>query len=141
MTSRMRQAGLLLVGMAAWLLLSAGQALAQKASPYQVEQKRPIKLGTSGGNINDSSTHYCCSGTLGSLLTSGPVQFILTNNHVGARTNQGTLGDPWIQPGLIDQTPVCAPDTKDTVANLFAFFPINFAAGSRTWWTRPSERW
>jgi hypothetical protein len=127
-TNRRKRAGLLLLGMAAWLLLSAGLAMGQKSSPYQVEQKRPIKLGTSGGNINDSSTHYCCSGTLGSLLRNpSGTQFILTNNHVGARTNLGVGGEAWIQPGLIDQTPVCTADTKDTVANLSDFVPINFA--------------
>jgi hypothetical protein len=122
--------------MAAWLLLSAGLALGQKASANRVEQTRPVKLGTSGGNINDSSAQYCCSGTLGSLMTNGPVQFILTNNHVGALTNLGTRGKPgkpgdaWIQPGLIDQTPACAPDVKDTVANLSDFVPIKFVSGS-----------
>jgi hypothetical protein len=130
-TNRRKHAGLLLLGMAAWLLLSAGLAMGQKAPANRVEQKRPIKLGTSGGNINDRNTQYCCSGTLGSLLTNiWGVQFILTNNHVGARTNLGRSGDAWIQPGLIDQTPVCTADAKDTVANLFAFVPINFAAGS-----------
>jgi len=59
--------------------------------------------GVSGGNINDISRRYCCSGTLGSLVknASGAL-YILSNNHVLARTDQATAGEDISQPGLID---------------------------------------
>jgi hypothetical protein len=96
-----------------------------------VSAQTPTQFGTSGGNINDISKVFCCSGTLGALVEStNGTQYILSNNHVLARTNAGKFGDPIIQPGLVDQTPVCAKDTNDTVANLSAFVPISFRTGT-----------
>ncbi len=72
-------------------------------------EPRPIPLGTSGGNIKDSTRLFCCSGTLGSLVQDGnAVLYVLSNNHVLARSNSGRAGDAIIQPGLIDQTPACS---------------------------------
>ncbi|MBI4653573.1 MAG: hypothetical protein HY752_01005 [Nitrospirae bacterium] len=93
-------------------------------------QERPILLGTSGGNINDISILYCCSGTLGSLVQANNVQYILSNNHVLAKTNKGTIGEDIIQPGLIDQNPACYNDYTDVVANLSKFVPISFKRGT-----------
>jgi len=93
---------------------------------HKAYQERPIQLGTSGGNINDRSKSFCCGGTLGSLLKIGNASYILSNNHVLARTNQGKPGELIIQPGLIDQTPVCYQDTNDAVAALYQFVPISF---------------
>ena len=47
-------------------------------------QAAPIKLGSSGGNVNDVGTTVCCIGTLGSLWTRAdlPNPVILSNNHV-----------------------------------------------------------
>ena len=80
----------------------------------QAAQSAPIKLGTSGGNANDHSGGFCCSGTLGALVTRGGTDFILSNNHVLARTDLASLGEPITQPGLVDNG--CAPATP--VANL-----------------------
>ena len=69
-------------------------------------QSRPIPLGTSGGSIRDSSWSFCCGGTLGALVQdSQGVQYILSNNHVLARSNRGLIREAIIQPGLIDQEP------------------------------------
>jgi hypothetical protein len=89
---------------------------------FQEKQARPIKLGTSGGDVNDISKRFCCSGTLGSLVTKGGVQFILSNNHVLARTDTGTIGDDISQPGLVDSN--CRVDATDTVADLSEFVPL-----------------
>ncbi len=110
------------------LLLAIGFSLADNGPNHQVFQGRPIQLGTSGGNINDISRLFCCSGTLGSLVQAGTVQYILSNNHVLARTNQGVAGDPIIQPGLVDLS--CAQITSDAVANLTTFVPISFKRGT-----------
>ncbi len=94
-------------------------------------QTRPIQLGTTGANINDISSSFCCSGTLGALVKdSSGNQFILSNNHVLAKTNKGIIGEGIIQPGLVDQTPTCFQNTGDTVANLSAFKKIKFKSGT-----------
>ena len=59
-------------------------------------------FGVSGGNVNDISKRFCCSGTLGALITDGTNQYILSNNHVLARADQATAGEDVSQPGLID---------------------------------------
>lgn len=90
----------------------------------QAAQKLPIKLGTSGGNSLDSTTSgktiTCCSGTLGSLVERAGIFYILSNNHVLARSDQGKTGEPVTQPGLVDSN--CAPATP--VANLSQFVQL-----------------
>src|SRR6185503_1687131 len=63
---------------------------------------RNLHFGVSGGNVNDASTRFCCSGTLGSLVTDGTSQYILSNNHVLARGDKAVAGEDVSQPGLID---------------------------------------
>jgi hypothetical protein len=69
------------------------------ANPYQ---SRNQHFGVSGGNINDISRAFCCSGTLGSLVTDGTTNYILSNNHILARQDQAAVGEDISQPGLID---------------------------------------
>ena len=47
-------------------------------------QTPPIQLGTSGGPALDLANGYCCGGTLGSLVSKGGQQSILSNSHVFA---------------------------------------------------------
>lgn len=102
------------------------EARADTGSAHQVSQPRPIELGTSGGNINDRSTLYCCSGTLGALVQDAlGVQYVLSNNHVLARANGAGAGEDVNQPGQIDQN--CAQD--GVVADLSDFVPITFRKG------------
>lgn len=102
-------------------------AVADSGAAHQVVQARPIQLGTSGGNINDRSRLYCCSGTLGSLVEdSAGFQYILSNNHVLGRVNSGALGDDVNQPGQIDQN--CGQ--TGIVADLSVFVPIKFKKGN-----------
>ena len=63
---------------------------------------RTLFFGSSGGNANDITRFFCCGGTLGSLVTKGGVQYILSNNHVLARVDQAPVGEDITQPGLID---------------------------------------
>jgi hypothetical protein len=73
-----------------------------------------IQLGTSGGNNGDYDTSGnkiadCCGGTLGALLQdAGNRQYLLSNNHVLARSDHANLGDAIVQPGLIDNN--CTPN-------------------------------
>lgn len=63
---------------------------------------RNLHLGVSGGNVNDRSRAFCCSGTLGSLVTDGTNQYVLSNNHVLGRSDQAVAGEDISQPGMID---------------------------------------
>lgn len=74
-------------------------------------QAFPVRLGTSGGNVTDTSTGgasvRCCSGTLGCLVRRDGELFILSNSHVLGKAGRGAIGDAISQPGLVDNQ--CAP--------------------------------
>jgi hypothetical protein len=97
----------------------------------QQAQSIPVKLGTSGGNANDSNTQgsqiTCCGGTLGALVQRNGNFYILSANHVLARSDSANIGDPIIQPGLIDSD--CSATGATTVANLSQFANLQ-AAGT-----------
>ncbi len=78
-------------------LLTAG--LADGGPNHRVRNQH---FGVSGGNVNDASRSFCCSGTLGALITDGTNQYILSNNHVLGRSGQAVAGEDVSQPGLID---------------------------------------
>ena len=103
------------------LFFAIQPALAQTAN--QVKQTPPILLGTSGGNVHDASKAFCCSGTLGSLVTKGGVQYILSNNHVLADADTATVGDAISQPGLVDVG--CNASAAQTVANFSQAIPLH----------------
>lgn len=63
---------------------------------------RNLHLGVSGGNVRDTTRRFCCSGTLGALVSSGANQYILSNNHVLGLAGAASAGDDVSQPGLID---------------------------------------
>ncbi len=106
------------------------------AGPNQNTQAGGIKLGTSGGNVHDFVTGptatVCCAGTLGSLLIRNGKYYILSNNHVLAKSDFGTAdptgstGDAISQPGLIDvpSPNTCTATGTTTVANLSEFFNL-----------------
>jgi hypothetical protein len=81
------------------LLLVSPSLLADGGANHQI---RNLHFGVSGGNVNDASRAFCCSGTLGALVTDGTTEYILSNNHVLARSDQASPGDDISQPGLID---------------------------------------
>jgi hypothetical protein len=87
------------------------------------KQTPPISLGTSGGWRYDLANGYCCGGTLGSLVTNGTTQYVLSNYHVleadivsGGNSRIATTGDFVIQPGLIDVA--CNAATAQNVGTL-----------------------
>jgi hypothetical protein len=84
----------------------------------QAAQTGAIALGSSGGNDNDFDTYQdangeqyvadCCGGTLGALVKdSSNNEYILSNNHVLAESDQGKAGDTIDEPGMIDDG--CVP--------------------------------
>ena len=107
---------------------SAGVTI-ESNKPNQAAQSLPIILGTTGGNAKDSSTSgntiTCCGGTLGSLVQRNGVLYILSNNHVLARSDSATVGDNIIQPGLVDSN--CNPNSDAVVAHLSQFVRLETA--------------
>jgi len=95
----------------------------------QQAQSIPVRLGTSGGNASDSTTQghliYCCGGTLGSLVQRNGNFFILSNNHVLARSDLASVGDSITQPGIIDAN--CSTAGTTTVGNLSQFVNLEKA--------------
>ena len=90
--------------LAVLIAFTAVWGIADGGKDHQAKQTKPIQLGTSGGNVNDKSRAFCCSGTLGALVTKGGngPQYILSNNHVLGRLNKARVGEDVSQPGLID---------------------------------------
>ena len=94
------------------LLNTAG--IASNPATHQAQMASPMQLGSSGGNNNDydasgNTIVDCCGGTLGSLLQgSDSRQYLLSNNHVLARSDHASVGDTIVQPGLIDNN--CTPN-------------------------------
>ena len=111
-------------------------AEAQRAQRNRKEQNRPIRLGTSGGSIRDRTLFpdfiACCSGTLGALVEKNGKLHVLSNNHVIARLNRGKRGERIIQPGFLDQSPICqVPADDETVGRLRAWKRIKFGGQKR----------
>jgi len=94
------------------LLNTAG--ISRNPATHQTQLATPVLLGSSGGNNNDYDTQGnqivdCCGGTLGALIqNSGNTQYILSCNHVLARSDQASVGESIVQPGLIDNN--CTPN-------------------------------
>jgi hypothetical protein len=105
----------------------SGNAVITLTTQEQQAQANAITLGTSGGNTNDTSGNFCCSGTLGSLVVRNGTYYILSNNHVMALSDNGhagtgNTGDGITQPGLIEVN--CVSASTRTVANLSDFFNL-----------------
>jgi hypothetical protein len=81
---------------------------------------RTMNFGVSGGNVNDITKRFCCSGTLGALITDGTTQYILSNNHVLGISDSASVGDDISQPGLIDNN--CR--VADIVADFTTAVPL-----------------
>jgi hypothetical protein len=116
------------------LLNSAG--IASNPSSHEAAQSTPVLLGSSGGNNNDydvtgNQIADCCGGTLGSLIEdSSGRQYVLSNNHVLARSDHASVGDAIVQPALIDNSCVPNGDGPGTalVASLTNWLPLSAAA-------------
>jgi hypothetical protein len=117
---------------AAKILLNT-QGIASNPAAHQKALPTPVLLGSSGGNNNDYDTKGnqivdCCSGTLGSLIqNSSGRQYLLSCNHVFARSDQASVGEMIVQPGLIDNN--CTPNGDGSgttpVGILTAWLPLS----------------
>lgn len=116
------------------LLNTAG--VSSNPASHQSQLSAPVMLGTSGGNNKDYDVQGnqivdCCSGTLGSLIQdSNSHQYLLSNNHVLARSDQASMGDSIVQPGLIDNN--CTPYGEGPgvvpIAALTGWLKLSFSA-------------
>jgi hypothetical protein len=113
-------------------ITKSAAVLVVASNPNQQAQAVPVKLGTSGGNANDSSTQgnlvYCCGGTLGSLVQRNGSYYILSNNHVLARSDSASIGDAITQPGIIDAN--CSTTGTTTVGNLTQYVNLEQAGNN-----------
>ncbi|HEX8766648.1 MAG TPA: hypothetical protein VF740_15875, partial [Candidatus Acidoferrum sp.] len=99
---------------------NSGSATVTLIVPGRSAESAPVELGTSGSNALDFNTSggstTCCGGTLGSLVASGTTQFVLSCDHVLARSGAGMTGEAILQPGTIETN--CSTQGTATVANL-----------------------
>lgn len=117
-------------------LLLNTDGISSNPSTHQKELSTPILLGSSGGNNNDYDTRGnqivdCCGGTLGSLIqNSNGTQYLLSCNHVLARSDQATVGELIVQPGLIDNncTPYGDGAGTTSVGTLTTWLPLSSSA-------------
>ena len=106
-----------------------GTARPSRGSDHTARQPRPILLGVSGGSATDSANGFCCSGTLGAVVTNGLKQYILSNTHVfagdvtvGGNGRISAVGDDIDQSGLVDVG--CQYIAGDIVADLTDWAPF-----------------
>jgi Peptidase family S64 len=93
---------LMVFALVATLALCSSMLTTSLADGGANHQVRNQHFGVSGGNVNDHSSAFCCSGTLGSLVKIGTTQYVLSNNHVLGRSGAAAAGEDISQPGLID---------------------------------------
>ena len=103
------------------------------ATPLELtHRERPSRCGNSLGHFKITA------GTQGAVvrLARDGELYVVTNNHVGADSNRGAIGDPILQPGPYDGGQV-----TDRVATLSDYVKINFQGAkkknnalTRAWW-------
>ena len=117
------------------ILLNAG-GISSNPVAHQARLAVPVLLGSSSGNNSDYDSSLgqlsdCCGGTLGSLVQDASgTQYVLSNNHVLARSDQSIPGETIIQPGLIDNgcTPYGFGPGTTPVATLTGYPSLSSAA-------------
>lgn len=77
----------------------------------------PVPIGVSVGHPSITA------GTIGARVSDGVDVFALSNNHVLAASNGGSVGDAALQPGTFDGGSLAA---GDAIGTLFDFEPILF---------------
>jgi len=92
----------------------------KQVGKFRPLQSRMIKWRPAPGGV--SIGHYnITAGTLGCLVYKGPSTYILSNNHVLADTNAGSIGDAIYQPGPGD-----GGGPADRIGVLDSYIPLVF---------------
>ena len=103
-------------GLQTMIIQTAGFTIAPVPG-IQTAPARPTPCGVSVGH------QRVTAGTLGCLVQdSQGTRYILSNNHVLADCNSGTIGDPIVQPGPADGGTV----VRDVIAELAMWKPLLF---------------
>ena len=83
---------------------------------------RPAPVGYSVGHPDITA------GTIGARVVNGSGSvFVLSNNHVLANSNDGSVGDPTLQPGPYD-----GGTASDQIGTLYGYKPIDFSGGNNS---------
>lgn len=94
-----------------------GPVFKRQASALQ-QKCRPVRIGCSLAHFKVTA------GTVAAFVRStGQNAMVLSNNHVLANENDGSIGDAILQPGPFDG----GQDPADRIATLAQFIPINFS--------------
>lgn len=82
------------------------------------QKYRPVPCGVSTSRADEAG-----AGTIGWFVfdQDGNI-YLISNNHVWAKTNNGSPGDPLVQPAVYDN----GDPEKDVFAELYDFIPIDF---------------
>ena len=122
---------MLVLGVASTPQTATAQTCKDVPPPQQTALTRPIRLGTSGGNIRsilkfkNGEMKGCFSGTLGSLVEDATSnEYILSNNHVLADQNKAKPGQLILQPGLVDVQ--CLGSQSNAVATFSRAIKLKF---------------
>src|SRR5829696_8455108 len=94
--------------------------------PALTQRFRPARGGCSVANARGALTGTIATGVYDSVVGGAgfiPAYYILSNNHILARSNLGAPGDPIIQPGQADG----GSDPADRIATLSRFVPLQFS--------------
>ena len=112
---------------------ASDSAIVVPVPPQRRAYTVPVPLGTSGSNAQDKSVSgqqtFCCGGTLGALLSREGFLYILSNNHVLARSDQATLGEAIVQPGLTESR--CSTSGTSLVGALTQFYNLETGPAPR----------
>jgi hypothetical protein len=108
-------------------LTATASAIVVYSNDTSTAQTAPIKLGTSGSNVNSiaAGATACCVGTLGALMQRGQTFFVLSNQHVLTNSGTATVVDAINQPG-----PAACFVSPNTVANFSEMSPVQPVSGS-----------
>ena len=107
-------------------VVAAGRLLGDDGAAHKAKQDPLSEFGVTGGNENHRSSIFCCGGTLGSLVTKNGIGYILSNNHILARSGIASLGEDIIHPGLIDVG--CNASLASEVGDLSEVVPLGSGA-------------
>jgi len=89
----------------------------QDTSKYRLRY-RPTPCGVSTSRVDEVAR-----GTIGYFLIDSDFKiYLISNNHVWARENDGKVGDDLVQPGLLD----FGDPSRDVFAKLYDFIPLDF---------------
>ncbi len=109
------------------VLLNAAGVNSNPAT-HEAQLPTPVPMGSSGGNNKDydssgGEVKDCCGGTLGALVKGSSHDYVLSNNHVLARSDQAANGEDIVQPGLVDEN--CDPTKGALVGTLTGWLPLS----------------